>query len=651
MVVLAISLPIAMKLVQQNTENRSHASYIPVTCNYALYIYGGGNSVSKTANVNDQFAGLLGCDKTLAVQNPGNETVVQNEALYVCDSTGNWALQDMSAENIACSSYDCSGRCNSNSNCVWFDMAPASTGCKTKKDTCVYWGCDAAKGQTCNQRNGVCEGGNDNGGGTATAGNVSRGGSCKSTSECTSGMVCVNGSCDYYNQKDGSDNKCNINEQCNSKNCVANRCVESDAKCNHFGGDNGCSSNQVCTWPGGDLSYWTCMDACGSSVGECKYESTAANKSSSSWECRGPRYDEGNNVTAKCSVSVVAPVVTPCHDGDFIIGECVAGGTRTVVKNSLSSCNDNYVPSTKCTYTAAAVKICNPNKKQCSGNVLQTCNSVGTALTNDTTCAACRNSGDVNNDGTVNSTDADLIGKAAVGQVTLTDTQKIAADVNNDGTITSSDGLLALQNPGNVMAQCYTAPVVVATPKISFKFAFDGIKPARACISSLGKLGVEVGNVSTRGYQSLPGVSYSVVKDAVDSNGNQVFEVDGLALDSSKFASVDNHNYVKIKGPFHIKRRMCVDGQSGKLDSDTAVCNIDLTNTDHVYDFSKYLLLAGDVNKDGAINSVDFSYVKTRIDAGSDITCGREGDLNADGVVNSGDIGLVKNALLSVDDE
>jgi hypothetical protein len=108
---------------------------------------------------------------------------------------------------------------------------------------------------------------------------------------------------------------------------------------------------------------------------------------------------------------------------------------------------------------------------------------------------------------------------------------------------------------------------------------------------------------------------------------------------------------------------MCQEGQLTKINNDTTICNINLIRTDdYVYDFSKYAfittdnsnfygLLAGDVNSDGVINSIDFSYVKSRIDADSDITCGREGDLNADGVVNNLDTGLIKIALSSKDDE
>ena len=53
--------------------------------------------------------------------------------------------------------------------------------------------------------------------------------------------------------------------------------------------------------------------------------------------------------------------------------------------------------------------------------------------------------GDVNNDGKINSSDALLILQSAVGKITLSATQTLAADVNKDGKINSSDAFKVLQ--------------------------------------------------------------------------------------------------------------------------------------------------------------------------------------------------------------
>ncbi len=52
--------------------------------------------------------------------------------------------------------------------------------------------------------------------------------------------------------------------------------------------------------------------------------------------------------------------------------------------------------------------------------------------------------GDVNGDGSINSSDALLILQASTGIVTFTSSQKTRADVNNDDNVNSSDALLVL---------------------------------------------------------------------------------------------------------------------------------------------------------------------------------------------------------------
>jgi hypothetical protein len=190
---------------------------------------------------------------------------------------------------------------------------------------------------------------------------------------------------------------------------------------------------------------------------------------------------------------------------------------------------------------------------------------------------------------------------------------------------------------------------------ISFKVAFSGITPNAnsECLNDYfipqNKLELDIGNVPTNKYSEVQ-TSFEKT-DEVDSKGNLIFQVTDYILEKSIFGSVNNFNYIKIKGPWHLKRRMCQDGQGSKL-SENTVCDIDLraSNT-KVYDFSEYTLLAGDVFRDGLINSGDLSQIKTRLNAGGDVTCGMREDLNLDGVVNSGDLNLAKDALLERDDE
>lgn len=192
---------------------------------------------------------------------------------------------------------------------------------------------------------------------------------------------------------------------------------------------------------------------------------------------------------------------------------------------------------------------------------------------------------------------------------------------------------------------------------ISFKVAFAGIgEGSSACIGEYfipeTRLNLEVNNVPTNKFDNEIQTTFEVIAGEFNTKGNQVFKVT-QALDKNKFGSVNNFNYVKVKGPWHLKRRMCQDNQNGKL-SETTVCDIDLkASSDKVYDFSEYALLSGDAfdPPDGVVNSQDLGYVKTRMFAGAEVECGREADLNLDGVVNNGDLGLVRLTLQERDDE
>lgn len=242
--------------------------------------------------------------------------------------------------------------------------------------------------------------------------------------------------------------------------------------------------------------------------------------------------------------------------------------------------------------------------------------------------------------------------------VTWTSDKTAVATVDN-GIVTGKSvgtAVITAKTSNGKTATANVTVVAAGTARISFKFSLRGIKPSYTgsngtydCFDDLKNLSVEVVNAPTNAYQSGLSASFEAVSGETNDKGDQVFKVTNLVLDSAKFGSVNTFNYVKVKGPFHLKRRMCLNNQKDKL-PETTTCNIPL-NSDTVYDFSDYTLLAGDVNTDGVINSVDYSYVKTKFDASADVSCGREGDLNMDGVVNSLDANLIKEALSSKDDE
>lgn len=114
----------------------------------------------------------------------------------------------------------------------------------------------------------------------------------------------------------------------------------------------------------------------------------------------------------------------------------------------------------------------------------------------------------------------------------------------------------------------------------------------------------------------------------------------------SVFASLNTFNYIKVKGPFHLKQRMCLDKQKGKL-SESTRCDINFFRTDnYIYGFSEYTLLAGDVDQNGVINIIDYSLIKSSAESDSGvIKCGKQNDLNMDGIVNGIDISIIEGLL------
>ncbi|MDD4937770.1 MAG: dockerin type I repeat-containing protein [Candidatus Shapirobacteria bacterium] len=191
--------------------------------------------------------------------------------------------------------------------------------------------------------------------------------------------------------------------------------------------------------------------------------------------------------------------------------------------------------------------------------------------------------------------------------------------------------------------------------KLSFRVAFAGVTPNATCLNKFQSVKVLIGKVGTNVTEEL--TTDLKIIDGVKNNGLQVYETANvLDLDESKFGGAGSNNFVKVKGILHGRMAFCSDGQSNKT-SVLDGCNISLNGS--VYNFSGYPIIAGDVNQDGGVNSIDFSYIKANLstdeelDAASngEIDCGNDGDLNGDGVVNNLDLNLVKSSLSYKDDE
>ena len=194
-------------------------------------------------------------------------------------------------------------------------------------------------------------------------------------------------------------------------------------------------------------------------------------------------------------------------------------------------------------------------------------------------------------------------------------------------------------------------PDIPLEVKVSFKMAFAGIIPGAKCINDYfipeTELELDVVNISTNKHEDKIRTSFTET-DEIDSRGNRIFKVTALNLDTDIFGMVDRFNYLNIKGPWHLKRKMCMDGQRDEL-LESTICEISL-NSDNVYDFSEYTLLAGDIDNNGVVNTADLGRLKAVLNPSMKVNCGVEGDLNMDGVVNAFDLSLIKDTLTERDD-
>ncbi len=103
---------------------------------------------------------------------------------------------------------------------------------------------------------------------------------------------------------------------------------------------------------------------------------------------------------------------------------------------------------------------------------------------------------------------------------------------------------------------------------------------------------------------------------------------------------------VYVKGPQHIQKKIC-DGAPTESSPGVYNCsngNINLAAGDNSFDFSKIVLLSGDLNQDGVVDSVDLGMVRNNLGK-KDADTLKKADINRDGVVDTQDFSLILSAL------
>lgn len=175
-----------------------------------------------------------------------------------------------------------------------------------------------------------------------------------------------------------------------------------------------------------------------------------------------------------------------------------------------------------------------------------------------------------------------------------------------------------------------TATIPPNIPVLNFKVKFQGVDQKRADQK----------------------VKVTVIGNDINSPFEEVTvkaDDDGFYNGSFALNQVPEGNYtIFIKGPKHLAKKFCKDGQEGRCGVSDRLSLV-IGNND--YDFSKVRLEGGDLpnpnnamKQDGVVNSVDYELAKLRLGSSSEENL-RVADINLDGIVNTTDLTLLRNTL------
>jgi hypothetical protein len=178
-------------------------------------------------------------------------------------------------------------------------------------------------------------------------------------------------------------------------------------------------------------------------------------------------------------------------------------------------------------------------------------------------------------------------------------------------------------------------------PHVTMKVRFQGINNPKP---QNNKLLVDVGLWSNSSNQK--------VEFTYQSNGVWVGSFDLKNIYES--GGYGPYYTFFIKGPKHIKKKICDMSPSESIPG-TYKCkygNIQFKEGENELDFTKIILLAGDLpTQDGIVNSLDFAFIRQNFGS-TDAEVLLRGDLNLDGIIHTDDHTLIKTALeFKYDDE
>lgn len=199
---------------------------------------------------------------------------------------------------------------------------------------------------------------------------------------------------------------------------------------------------------------------------------------------------------------------------------------------------------------------------------------------------------------------------------------------------------------GSVVGMNYSILATDADMWINYRVAFAGVKPDRQCATGWQTKLTVLSGQTRKEYASVPLTRTT----SVNSRGEAVYEGSFHAPGFTQASGVA----LFFKGPKHLQVKYGRTGQAAVYNQ--AGGEISLTNvarTSPVLDFSEYPMLAGDVNRDGIINGVDFTTIKPKAAEFIEVSNGGylAEDLDGSCQVNNNDIILLVRSLNEKQDQ
>lgn len=217
---------------------------------------------------------------------------------------------------------------------------------------------------------------------------------------------------------------------------------------------------------------------------------------------------------------------------------------------------------------------------------------------------------------------------------TVTTSDSSFYSVNADGTLfdgwaSTSENLII-----NPVPTTPAPTVTTGNVKLNLKLKFQGINQ----LPATGRNSIAVK------------VKVQKAEDSASIEGTGTFVADATGLWTGtvevNITAVSGKYKVLVKGPQHIQKKIC-DSAPTETNPGIYQCsndNIILAVGNNNLDFSGILLLSGDLDQNGMIDSVDFGLVKNNLGK-TDAATLAKADINHDGKIDTQDFSLIITAL------